>query len=71
MGLSFLAYSVYVAVPLTAWYVGRRSRKKKTKTSHTFVLVIRPPAATSSGVPPIIRWNFESPDDANGPFGDQ
>jgi len=41
---------------------------KKTKTSHTFVLVIRPPAPTSSGVPPVIRWNFEPPDDANGLF---
>lgn len=62
---------VYVAVPLTAWYLGRRSVKKKTKTSHTFVLVIRPPAPTSSGVPPVIRWNFEPPDDASGPFGNQ
>jgi hypothetical protein len=62
---------VYVAVPLTAWYVGQRSGKKKTKTSHTFVLVIRPPAATLSGAPPIIRWNFESPNDASSPFGDQ
>ena len=62
---------VYVAVPLIAWYFGRRSGRKKTKTSHTFVLVIRPPAPTSSGVPPVIRWNFEPPDDASGPFGDQ
>jgi hypothetical protein len=34
---------IYVTVPLTAWYLGRRSGRKKTKTSHTFVLVIRPP----------------------------
>jgi hypothetical protein len=62
---------VYVAVPLTAWYLGRRSGKKKTKTSHTFVLVIRPPTSSSSGVPAVIRWNFEPPDAVNGPFGDQ
>jgi hypothetical protein len=61
---------VYVAVPLIAWCLGRRSRRKKTKAGHTFVLVIRPPAPMSSGVPPVIRWNFEPPDDASGPFGD-
>jgi hypothetical protein len=66
-GLYFCLF-VYVAVPLTAWYLGRRSVKKKTKTSHTFVLVIRPPAPTASGVPPVIRWNFESPDDTNSLF---
>jgi hypothetical protein len=62
---------VYVASPLIAWHSGRRSGQRKTKTSHTFVLVIRPPAPTSSGVPPIIRWNFESPNNASSPFGDQ
>jgi hypothetical protein len=41
---------VYVAVPLIAWCLGRCSARKKTKTGHTFVLVIRPPAATSSDV---------------------
>jgi hypothetical protein len=61
---------VYVAVPLIAGCFGRRSGRKKTKASHTFVLVIRPPAPMSSGVPPVIRWNFEPPDDASGPFGD-
>jgi len=44
---------VYVAVPLIAWCFGRRSGRKKTKASHTFVLVIRPPAPMSSGVPPV------------------
>ena len=58
---------VYVAIPLAA--LERRSGRKKVKQGHTSVLVIRPPAQ-SSGVPPVIRWNFESPDDASGPFGD-
>jgi nicotinamide riboside transporter PnuC len=53
---------VYVAMPLISWHFGRRSGRRKTKTSHTFVLVIRPP---------VIRWNFETPDNASGPFGDQ
>ncbi len=61
---------VYVAVPHIAACFGRRSGRKKTKASHTFVLVIRPPAPMSSGVPPVIRWNFEPPDDGSGPFGD-
>ncbi|MGA9452414.1 MAG: hypothetical protein WBW41_13845 [Verrucomicrobiia bacterium] len=59
---------VYVVIPLTAWFFGRRSGRKKLKTSHTFVLVIRPPAAPP-GVPPVIRWNFEPPDDGSNPFG--
>jgi hypothetical protein len=59
----------YVIVPLIAWCLGRRSGRKKTKAGHTFVLVIRPPAQ-SLGIPPVIRWNFEPPDDASGPFGD-
>jgi hypothetical protein len=60
---------VYVAVPFIAWRLGRRSGRKKLKTSHTFVLVIRPPAQSSGGVPPVIRWNFEPPDDEDNPFG--
>jgi hypothetical protein len=59
---------VYVVIPLTAWFFGRRSGRKKLKTSHTFVLVIRPPAQ-SSGIPPVIRWKFEPPDDGGNPFG--
>jgi hypothetical protein len=59
---------LYVGLPLTAWFLGRRSGRKKTKRSHTFVLVIRPPAQ-SSKVPPVIRWNFEPPDDDSNPFG--
>jgi hypothetical protein len=59
---------VYVAIPFIAWLLGRRSGRKKLKTSHTFVLVIRPPAQ-SSKVPPVIRWNFEPPDDEGNPFG--
>jgi hypothetical protein len=61
---------VYIALPLIAWCLGRRSGRKKTKASHTFVLVIRPPAPMSSGVPPVIRWNFEPPNDSTGPFGE-
>jgi hypothetical protein len=61
---------VYVAVPLMAGCFGRRSGRKKTKAGHTFVLVIRLPAPMSSGVPPVIRWNFEPPDNASDPFGD-
>ena len=60
---------VYLAVPFIAWLLGRRSGRKKLKTSHTFVLVIRPPQQPSP-LPPVIRWNFESPtDDDSGPFG--
>jgi hypothetical protein len=58
----------YVAIPLIAWILGRRSGRKKIKQSHTFVLVIRPPGQPPP-VPPIIRWNFESPSDDSGPFG--
>lgn len=57
---------VYVGVPLIAWHLGKRAGRKKIKQSHTFVLVIRPP---SSDVPPVIRWNFEPPDDESNPFG--
>jgi hypothetical protein len=60
---------VYGVMPLTAWLLGRRSGRKKLKTSHTFVLVIRPPAQSSGGIPPIIRWNFEPPDDESNPLG--
>lgn len=59
---------VYVVIPLTAWFLGRRAGRKKVKQSHTFVLMIRPPAPPP-GVPPIIRWNFEPPDDGSNPFG--
>jgi hypothetical protein len=60
---------VYIALPLIAWILGRRSGRKKTKQSHTFVLVIRPPEQPPS-VPPVIRWNFEPPsDEDSGPFG--
>ena len=60
---------VYAVIPLTAWLLGKRSGRKKLKTSHTFVLVIRPPAQSSGGIPTIIRWNFEPPDDDSNPFG--
>ena len=59
---------VYVGMPLIAWLLGRRAGRKKTKQSHTFVLVIQPPAAPP-GVPPVIRWNFEPPEDDSNPFG--
>ncbi|MGP8198348.1 MAG: hypothetical protein ACLQU4_02460 [Limisphaerales bacterium] len=62
---------VYVVMPLISWHFGRRSGRRKTKTSHTFVLVIRPPSPTPPGGPPVIRWNFETPDNGSGPFGDQ
>jgi hypothetical protein len=58
---------VYVGIPLAAWYLGRRSARKQMKGRHTFVLVIRPPTQPP-GLPPVTRWNFDSPDDA-GPFG--
>ena len=58
---------VYVGIPYIAWLLGKRAGRKKTKQSHTFVLVIRPPA--QSEVPPVIRWNFEPPDEGSGPFG--
>jgi hypothetical protein len=57
---------VYVAVPLAAWYFGRRSGRKKLKRGNTFVLVVRPPGKVLS---PVSRWTFESGDDDNGPFG--
>jgi hypothetical protein len=59
---------VYVGLPLIAWFLGRRSARRKPKRGHTFVLVVRPPAQ-SSEVPPVIRWNFDSPNDDSGPFG--
>lgn len=59
---------VYVGIPYIAWLLGRRAGRKKTKQSHTFVLMIRPPASPP-GVPPVIRWNFEPPDDGSEPFG--
>jgi ACR3 family arsenite efflux pump ArsB len=60
---------VYVAIPLVAWILGRRSGRKKLKQSHTFILVIRPPAQPLQ-LPPVIRWNFEPPsDNDSGPFG--
>ena len=63
-----LTLLVYVGLPLAAWLLGRRAGRKKVKRGHTFVLVVRPPAQ-SSGVPPVIRWNFDAPDDGSGPFG--
>lgn len=59
---------VYFAIPFIAWLLGRRSGRKKVKRGHTFVLVVRPPAQ-SPQVPPVIRWNFDAPDDDSGPFG--
>jgi hypothetical protein len=59
---------VYVGLPYVAWFLGRRAGRKKTKQSHTFVLVVRPPVPLS-GVSPVIRWNFDPPDDKRGPFG--
>jgi hypothetical protein len=58
----------YVAIPLIAWILGRRSGRKKINQSHTFVLVIRPPAPPTP-LRPVIRWEFEPPDDGSGPFG--
>lgn len=59
---------VYLAIPFIAWLLGRRSGRKKVKGNHTFVLVIRPPAQPP-GLPPVIRWDFEAPEDGSGPFG--
>jgi hypothetical protein len=59
---------VYIVIPCIAWFLGRRAGRKKTKQSHTFVLMIRPPAQ-SSDLPPVIRWKFEPPADGSGPFG--
>lgn len=59
---------VYIAVPIVAWLLGRRAGRKKIKRGHTFVLVVRPPVQ-SSEMPPVIRWNFDAPDDESGPFG--
>lgn len=59
---------VYIAIPLVAWILGRRSGRKKVKGNHTFVLVIRPPAGPPP-IPPVIRWNFDAPEDDSGPFG--
>ena len=60
---------VYVAVPFIAWHLGRRAERKKTKGNHTFILVIRPPTGLSGGVPPVIRWEIEPPNDGSAPFG--
>jgi hypothetical protein len=49
--------------------LGRRSRRKNSKRSHTFILVIRPPAQPPQ-LPPVIRWKFEPSDDGSGPFGE-
>ena len=68
-GEAFYMLLVYVAVPLIAWTLGRRSGRKKTKARHTFILVIRPPAQPPA-LPPVIRWEFEPPsEDDSGPFG--
>jgi hypothetical protein len=56
---------VYIALPLAAWFLGRRSERKKRKRNNTFVLVIRPPGKSLSAVS---RWNFESGEES-GPFG--
>jgi hypothetical protein len=59
---------VYIGLPLTSWFLGRRSERKKRKRGNTFVLVIRPPGKSLSAVS---RWNFESSaDDDSGPFGE-
>jgi hypothetical protein len=65
----FLTLFVYVGLPLIAWFLGRRAGRKRVKRGHTFVLVVRPPAQ-SSGVPPVIRWNFDAPDEGIGPFAE-
>jgi hypothetical protein len=67
-GDSLYLLFVYIAVPLVAWLLGRHSGRKKVKRGHTFVLVVRPPAQPPS-LPPVIRWNFDEPDDHSGPFG--
>ena len=56
---------VYIGLPLSAWLLGRRSARKKTKQGNTFILVVRPPGKILS---PVSRWTFES-DDGSGPFG--
>jgi len=56
---------VYAVLPLTAWFLGRRSGRRKRKRSNTFVLVIRPPGKTLSAAS---RWTFESDDDSSNPF---
>ncbi|MGH7978583.1 MAG: hypothetical protein ACREE6_04365 [Limisphaerales bacterium] len=56
---------VYVGLPLIAWFLGRRSGRKKARCGNTFILVVRPPGKTFS---PVSRWTFESGDD-NNPFG--
>jgi hypothetical protein len=58
---------VYAVIPLMAWFLGRRSGRKKHKRSNTFVLVIRPPGKTFSAAS---RWTFESGDDSSNPFGE-
>jgi nicotinamide riboside transporter PnuC len=60
------ALFVYIGLPLTAWFLGRRSGRKKRKRSNTFVLVIRPPGKTLSAAS---RWTFESDDEGTSPFG--
>ena len=40
-GNTFFMLFVYVAVPLIAWILGRRSGRKKTKARHTFGWVPR------------------------------
>jgi hypothetical protein len=68
-GNVLFALCVYVAIPIIAWLLGRRSGRKKLRTSHTFILVIKPPTQ-STGIPPVIRWEFEPPsDDDSGPLG--
>lgn len=59
---------VYIAIPLIARILERRSGRKKVKGNDTFVLVILPPAGRPP-IPPVIRWNFDTPDDDSGPFG--
>jgi hypothetical protein len=65
-GDALTALFVYICLPLTAWFLGRRSERKRHKRSNTFVLVIRPPGQTLSAAS---RWTFESGDDDSGPFG--
>lgn len=61
-----LTLFVYIGLPLIAWFLGRRSGRKKIKPGNTFILVIRPPGKTLS---PVSRWTFESDDENSNLFG--
>jgi hypothetical protein len=47
-GEALTSLFVYVDIPYFAWLLGWRAGRKKTKQSHTFVLMIQPPAPCHS-----------------------